>query len=56
MSYRYYITTVDDGTVYGTNDEEVANSYSFSEEAWVIDTKNNVWLIEGKGQEIGEIK
>ena len=56
MNYRYYITTVDDGTVYGTNDKEVAIGYSHSEDAWVIDTKNNEWIIDGTGQEIAEVK
>ncbi len=55
MTYRYYVVTVDDGTVYGTNDEAKAQSYSQSDEAWVIDTKKGVWIINEEDTEIKEL-
>lgn len=55
MSYRFYVVMLDDGTVYGTDDEDKAYEYSYSEEAWVVDTKKNEWVIEGAGQNVGEM-
>lgn len=54
--FRYYVTDINDGTVKGTDDEETAISYSFSEEHFVVDTKTGKWLIEGLSEDIEEVK
>jgi hypothetical protein len=44
MTFRFYITNINDGTVAGTNDESLANDYAQSQDYFVIDTTNNLWL------------
>lgn len=42
--YFYYIVSLDDGDVRGTNDDNVAGDYAASEDFIVIDAELGEWL------------
>ena len=44
MKYRFYITDLNCGVVKGTDDESVARSYAASEDHFVVDAENGMWL------------
>ena len=44
MRWRYIIVDTLNGVVTGTNDEELARSFSGSEDYYVVDTKEGLWL------------
>lgn len=44
--YRYYIVSVMNGEVKGSNDEEVAKQMCDSQDDFVIDTEKGVWVTE----------
>lgn len=46
MSYpfRYIIASTTDGEVFGTNDVEVAHNHARSEDNFVTDCKEGVWI------------
>jgi hypothetical protein len=59
MKYRYYIVCLMQGAVLGTNDAAVAENYSLSDDAFVIDTDYDsighcVWLTSDGATEIPE--
>lgn len=45
MIYRYYITDLHAGCIFGTNDKEVAESYATSEDNFVVDTECGIQLL-----------
>lgn len=49
--YRYYIVDLFDGLVRGTNDEQVAREFSASEDFFVIDAQESMWLCSIEGHE-----
>lgn len=44
MSFRYYITDLNEGAVLGTDNIEVANDLAASEDHFVVDTANGEWV------------
>lgn len=50
MKYKYLITDVSDGTVYGTDDESLAKNYAQSEDFFVADVERGV-LFDTEGDE-----
>jgi hypothetical protein len=56
MKFRYYITDLHAGSVVGTNDKELAESYALSEDSFVVDTQSGVWLSTCGEQEIKEVR
>lgn len=42
--FRYYITDLYDGRVYGTDSSEDAQAYAESEDYFVVDTVDGKWL------------
>lgn len=53
--FRYYIVDMFDGTITGTNNENTAQSYSFSEGFFVVDSQTNEWLMDdGTREEVKE--
>jgi hypothetical protein len=56
MSFRYYISDLHDGTIKGTNDQEVADSLSHCEEYFVVDTETGNWISFGDTETIQEFK
>lgn len=47
MKFRYYITSLPDGEILGTNTEEVAENFAMSCDYFVVDTETNQWIMEG---------
>ncbi len=45
MKFRYYITDLMDGSIKGTDNEEVAGHYACSEDHFVVDTETGEWLL-----------
>lgn len=43
--FRYYIASVMNGEVTGTNDEAIAESIAQSEDDFVVDTEMNEWIL-----------
>lgn len=43
--FRFYIFSAFEGNMKGTNSEKVIKEYIDYEDFWVIDTKNNTWII-----------
>lgn len=56
MKFRFYIVSVFDGNVSGTNDEKVARDFAGSSDDFVIDVKNSAWLQEDEDTAIPEWK
>lgn len=46
--FRYYIASVMNGEVTGTNDEAIAESIAQSEDDFVVDTEMNEWILSDK--------
>lgn len=46
--FRYLVTSLDSGSVEGTNDKKIALELSRSEDCWVVDTVEQKWLSMGK--------
>lgn len=44
MKFRYYLCDAYDGSVKGTDNEELAKSYAESEDFFVVDTETGDWL------------
>ena len=54
--FRYYIIDLFYGKPFGTDSEEVANSYIPSADHFVLDAKDGVWMGEDEKLPIEEIK
>lgn len=54
MKFRFYIISVFDGNVRGTNDERVARDFAGSSDDFVIDVENASWLQEDADAAIPE--
>ena len=54
MKFRFYITDLVDGDIKGTNDEELARQYAYSEDFFIVDTETGMWLSIVKDLEIEE--
>lgn len=55
--FRYYITDTTNGEVKGTNEESIAKDFASSEDYFVVDVQENLWLTEnGTAVEIEEYK
>lgn len=53
MKYKYLITDVTNGTIYGTDDISLAKDYAQSEDFFVADVERGVWLLtEGDESDI----
>ncbi len=56
MSFRFYITDLNEGLIRGTDDEKMAKEFAECEDYFVVDTENNLWLQVGnKSNEIEEM-
>lgn len=44
MKFRFYITDLHAGSIFGTNDESLAKDYAQSEDHFVADTETGLWL------------
>ena len=55
MKFRFYITTLFDGAIKGTDSEESALSFSKSEDFFVVDTKTGEWMVQGGRLPVEEI-
>ena len=44
MKFRYYITSMFDGNITGTNDTSRAVDYAECEDFFVVDTETGEWL------------
>ena len=44
MQFRFYVTDLHEGLVFGTNSEEDAENLSKSEDYFVVDSENGTWL------------
>ena len=51
MKFRFYITDVNDGSIRGTNDEDIAHNYAESEDNFVVDTETGTWWQPDDSQE-----
>lgn len=49
---RYYIVNMLEGTVTTTDDEGIARDFQMSEEFFVIDSVENLWLTEDRDKHI----
>lgn len=57
MSYIFYITDLNDGSIKGTNNEEIAKEFAASEDNFVVDTTTNEWVLSDfSRQKIEEIE
>jgi len=57
MKFRYYITDMFQGEIFGTNHLEVVEKYIVNEEYFVVDTETNEWItLDGSRLPISEIK
>jgi len=57
MKFKYYITSLDNGNITGTNDPVIAADLALSEDNFVVDTETGQWLLEdGNRQDIEEVK
>ena len=45
MQFRFYVTDLHEGRIYGTDSEEEATDLSASEDHFVLDSENGVWLL-----------
>ena len=54
--FKYYIITLLDGEVKGTNSDELAKSYREDEDSWVIEPDTNKWYLSNTETEIQELK
>lgn len=53
--FKYYITDTGQGVVRGTNDEQIAEDLAESEECYVVDVTDNLWVQpEGISEEVKE--
>lgn len=55
MKFRYYITDLTGGMIKGTDDIQTAESYSNSEDYFIVDTETGEWLTTDGRSEIWEI-
>lgn len=55
--FRFYITDTNEGSIRGTNNEELAEEIAESEDYFVVDTKMGEWIVaEGEREKVQEIK
>ena len=54
MNYRYYVTDLYDGCIKGTNSTELAEQFVQSEDFFVVDTENNLWLTLDGSEKVKE--
>jgi hypothetical protein len=45
MSFKYYITSMMNGDITGTNDKLLAYNTALSEDDFVLDVENNCWIL-----------
>jgi hypothetical protein len=50
MKYKYLITDISDGCVYGTDDESLAKDYAQSEDFFVADVTRGVSFLSDGGE------
>ncbi|MBK8184744.1 MAG: hypothetical protein IPK63_18455 [Candidatus Competibacteraceae bacterium] len=54
MKYRYYITDLIEGVVVGTNSRAIADHFAASDDYFVVDAQNGLWLQSDEEFEINE--
>lgn len=55
--FRYYITDLHMGSIIGTNEEKIAKDFASSEDYFVVDVQENLWLaVNGGSAEVLEYK
>jgi hypothetical protein len=55
MKFRFYIVDVGGGGVVGTNKEDIARDYAVSEDYFVVDALEGIWLQSDNEEfEVGE--
>lgn len=45
MKFRYYIQDPFEGSIVGTDDDDVAKNYAICEDYYVIDTQTGEWVL-----------
>ncbi len=54
--FRFYITSLMNGAILGTDSETTARDYAVSEDYFVVDTETGLWLaVDGHDMEVLEI-
>lgn len=55
MKFRFYITDLHEGLVFGSDSEEEAKQFSLSEDYFVVDSQEGKWLTSyGKSIDVKE--
>ena len=54
--FRFYITDLYNGAIRGTNDAELAREYSLTDDFFVADTEEGLWLTTTGDESIEEIE
>ena len=54
MKYRYYITDLIEGVVVGTNSRPIADNFAESDDYFVVDAQNGLWLQSDEDVEIND--
>lgn len=54
--FRFYIVATGNSEVFGTNNEQVANEMSYSDEHCIIDTENNDLICCEKSEQIKDFE
>lgn len=49
---KFYIVDTGEGSISTTDDEDIARFYQMSEDSYIIDSMNNLWLTENGDKEI----
>lgn len=44
MKFKFYITNLNEGVIFGTDDERQARLYALSEDNFVVDTDTGSWI------------
>ena len=54
--FRFYVTTMYDGCIKGTDNVNAAESLAESEDFFIVDTETGEWLLPGGARDaVGEI-
>lgn len=56
MAFIFYITDLYDGSVKGTNDENLAKEYAKCEDFFVVNAETSMWLKPDNEAEVKEVE
>jgi hypothetical protein len=54
--FRFYITDLFEGVITGTDDEAMARRLALSEDFFVVDSENNLWITSHDTRYVQELK